>query len=128
MTRPRADLGFVPALDDLDLSGFQPRPLRPTTERPAPAVVAEMAAAAGFPSREPKPAVTPEGQGDAEPGPPRRRRTGRSAQFNLKARPETVAAFCALADRMGWGLGETLEHAVTLLEREYGAGRGSGTV
>ena len=124
MTRPRADLGFVPALDDLDLSGFQPRPLRPTTERPAPAVVAEMAAAAGFPSRAPKPAVTPEGQGDTEP--PRRRRTGRTAQFNLKARPETVAAFCALADRMGWGLGETLEHAVTLLEREYGARGGGG--
>ena len=122
MTRPRADLGFAPALDDLDLSGFAPRPLRPATERPTPSVFAEVAAAAGFPSREPRPAA-PEGQGEAPP-PHRRtgRRTGRSAQFNLKARPATVAAYCALADRMGWGWGETLEHAVTLLEREYGKG------
>jgi hypothetical protein len=116
ITRARADLGFAPALDDLDLSGFAPRPLRPATERPAPAVVAEVAAAAGFRSREPKPAVV-EGQRDTAP---RRRRTGRSVQFNLKARPETVAAYAALADRMGWGLAETLEHAVTLLEREFG--------
>ena len=122
MTRPRADLGFVPALDDLDLSGFAPRARHPATERPAPAAVAEVAAAAGFPSREPKPAVA---EGEAEP--PRRRRTGRTAQFNLKARPATVAAYAALADRMGWGLGETLEHAVTLLEREYGARGGRGT-
>ena len=126
MTRPRADLGFVPALDDLDLSGFAPRARHPATERPAPAAVAEVAAAAGFPSREPKPAGTPEGQGDAAGVTPRRRRTGRTAQFNLKARPATVAAYAALADRMGWGLGETLEHAVTLLEREYGARGGGG--
>ena len=125
ITRTRADLGFARALDDLDLSGFSPRPLRPATERPSPAVVAEAAAAAGFTSREPKPAAAPERQGD---GPPRRRRTGRIAQFNLKARPETVAAYCALADRMGWGLGETLEQAVRLLEREYGAGQGLGAV
>ena len=118
-TRPRADLGFARSLDDLDLTGFAPRAAAP---RPAPAVVAEAAAATGFTSREPKPVVA-EGPGDEAP---RRRRTGRSAQFNLKARPETVAAYCALADRMGWGLGETLEQAVRLLEREYGAGQGLG--
>jgi hypothetical protein len=49
----------------------------------------------------------------------RRRRTGRNAQFNLKARPETIEAFCAVADLNGWGLGETLEKAVALLQREY---------
>jgi hypothetical protein len=32
---------------------------------------------------------------------------------------ETIAAYCALADRMGWGLGETLEKAVALLEERY---------
>jgi hypothetical protein len=117
-TRTRADLGFAPAPEDLDLSGFAPRQ-RPAAERPGPAVVAEAAAAAGFTSREPRPALVPPA---GEDGPPRRRRTGRSAQFNLKARPETVAAYCALADRMGWGLGETLERAVALLEQEYGAG------
>jgi hypothetical protein len=112
--RPRADLGFASGLDDLDLTGFAPRAAAP---RPAPAVVAEAAAAAGFVSREAKPA--PE-----QDAPPRRRRTGRSLQFNLKARPDTVASYCALADRMGWGLGETLEQAVRLLEREYGTGPG----
>lgn len=110
-TRPRADLGFAASLEELDLTGLSAR-LAP---RPAPAMVAEAAAAAGFVSREPKPAA---GQGAAV----RRRRTGRVQQFNLKARPETVAAYVALADRMGWGLGETLEHAVRLLEREYGGG------
>jgi hypothetical protein len=54
--------------------------------------------------------------------PLRRRRTGRNAQFNLKARPETIAAFCAVADARGWGLGETLEQAVALLQREHGHG------
>jgi hypothetical protein len=29
-------------------------------------------------------------------------------------------AYCAMADRMGWGLGETLEKAVELLEERYG--------
>jgi hypothetical protein len=43
-------------------------------------------------------------------------------QLNLKARPETIEAYCALADRMGWGLGETLEKAVELLEKHYRAG------
>ena len=109
--RPRADLGFARSLDDLDLTGFTPRTAAP---RPAAATVAEAAAATGFVSREPKP--------EAEAATPRRRRTGRSLQFNLKARPDTVAAYCALADRMGWGLGETLEHAVALLEARYGKG------
>lgn len=49
----------------------------------------------------------------------RRRRTGRNAQFNLKAKPETIEAYCAIADAQGWGLGETLEKAVELLEQEY---------
>jgi hypothetical protein len=34
--------------------------------------------------------------------------------LNLKARPDTIAAFCAVAR-----LGETLEKAVALLEREF---------
>lgn len=49
----------------------------------------------------------------------RRRRTGRNAQFNIKARPETIEAFCAVADAQGWGLGETLEHAVALLQKQH---------
>lgn len=49
--------------------------------------------------------------------PPRRRRTGRNTQINIKATPDTIARLVALADRNGWVLGETLEHALAALER-----------
>lgn len=138
MSRERADLGFADALNDLDLSDFAPKPARAANDRPSKVVTAKAAEAAGFKSREPKPAAdmpalppaalpdAPKaGQGGAvarkaaEPLQQRRRRTGRNAQINLKARPETIEAYCALADRMGWGLGETLEKAVELLEKHY---------
>lgn len=116
MNKDRADLGFGDALDDFNPADWQPA----ATAAPAARrqrETREAAAAAGFVSREPK----PEPAGGAGEGiTPRRRRTGRNAQFNLKARPETIAAFCAIADKQGWGLGETLEKAVELLEREYG--------
>lgn len=139
MSKERADLGFADALDDLDLSEFKPKPVKAANDRPSKAATAKAAEASGFKSREAKPVqdetMTPPvsvpdasrvGQGaDTAPKLPetiqqRRRRTGRNAQFNLKARPETIDAYCALADRMGWGLGETLERAVALLEKEYG--------
>jgi hypothetical protein len=116
--RSRADLGFADALDGLDLTDFTPAPAaRP---KPEPALARAVAAQTGFQSRE-------AGQGRAQAHKPapeaaqpvRRRRTGRNAQFNLKAKPETINAFCAVADANGWGLGETLEYAVSLLEREY---------
>ncbi|MEM7567156.1 MAG: stability/partitioning determinant [Pseudomonadota bacterium] len=105
MTRStRGSLDFAKELDDLDID--------PPAESTAPAV----ASAAGFYSREP---------GDTTSKPrARRRRTGRTAQFNVKARPETIAAFTQVADAQGWGLGETLEHAVALLEKTYGSGSG----
>ena len=117
--RPRADLGFSDALGGLDLTDFAPAPAaRP---KPEPALARAVAAQTGFQSRE-----AGEGRGEAPKATPeaaqpvRRRRTGRNAQFNLKAKPETISAFCAVADDNGWGLGETLEYAVALLEREYG--------
>lgn len=141
MSRERADLGFADALNDLDLSDFAPQPKRAANDRPSKAVTAKAAEAAGFKSREPKPAAEmpafgPAARPDAPkagqgaPAPrgvsdalqQRRRRTGRNAQINLKARPETIEAYCALADRMGWGLGETLEKAVELLEKHYRTG------
>ena len=122
--RPRAALGFADALDGLDPAAWAPA--APIPARPTLAATTEAARAAGFRSREPREAP-PAGLdplaavGPPPPeAPPRRRRTGRSMQLNLKARPETIAAYCALADRMGWGLGETLERAVALLEREHG--------
>ena len=125
----RMDLGFGDAGGDtrrapedegsagagLDLAGFAPR--RAALDASAPDAARRAAEAAGFRSREPKKV----GTGEAE-RPQRRRRTGRNAQLNIKARPDTIAAFAALADAHGWGFGETLEHAVALLEREGGAG------
>ena len=120
--KARASLGF-----DDPLEGFDPQEWSVERAMPArvrmPGDAAEQAArAAGFKSREAKDAgEIAARQIEGEPRPQRRRRTGRNAQLNLKAKPETIAAYCALADRMGWGLGETLERAVVLLEREYGS-------
>lgn len=126
-TKPaRANLGFDDALSGFDPNDFAPAPVaRP---KPAPEVARVVAEKTGFKSRE---AASGAGQGGqvaqaalptptAPTSPLRRRRTGRNAQFNLKAKPETIAAFCAVADNNGWGLGETLEYAVALLERDYG--------
>jgi hypothetical protein len=117
MSRSRPDLGFGAPLDDLDLSSFKPR--QAPVPRPPSGVIDRAAEAAGFRSREPRTTEPTGGEGDSTRQ--RRRRTGRNAQFNLKARPETIAAYCALADRMGWGLGETFERAVELLEERYGS-------
>lgn len=121
MAKERADLGFSDALDEFDPEEWGPAKGsaandKPVLSRPEKAATSKAAAAAGFRSREPQP--VPESRA-GEGAAPRRRRTGRNAQFNLKARPETIAAFCAVADRQGWGLGETLEKAVELLEREF---------
>lgn len=103
MTNERADMGFGQALGDLE--EFAPRP------KPSSKVDTEQAArAAGFRSRE------------AGARQARRRRTGRNAQFNLKVKPETIDEFTRIADDNGWGLGETLERAVALLQREHGSG------
>jgi hypothetical protein len=48
---------------------------------------------------------------------PRRHRTGRNIQLNIKARAETIDRFYAIADRHGWVLGETFERAISELER-----------
>lgn len=119
MSESRADLGFADALDDFDATDWLPR--SPVANAKPPKVATEKAAAAaGFRSREPQPEqVKPDARSHA----PRRRRTGRNAQFNLKARPETIEDFCAIADAQGWGLGETLERAVALLQREHGDAR-----
>lgn len=121
MDKQRADLGFADSLDDFDPAEWMPRPDAPANDKPPKAETSKAAAAAGFRSREPQPFVEPSPPSKSTKlSPPRGRRTGRNMQLNLKATPETVAEFCAIADRQGWGLGETLEKAVALLRREYG--------
>lgn len=115
MGKERADLGFSDALDDFNPADWPGKPPR-GLKRPLETETAKAAAAAGFRSREPL--AAPERAGEGSPA--RRRRTGRNAQFNIKATPETIAAFYAIADRHGWGLGETLEHAVAALEERQG--------
>lgn len=102
-----------------DLSRFAPRPDAP----PAPPIeaVRSVSAAAGFPNR------------DAVREPPRTApiaerhyyRTGRDTQFNTKVRPDTKAAFVAIATEDGVPLGKVLENALEALIRERRAtGRG----
>lgn len=111
MSKERADLGFGDELESFDPDAWSPK-AKPRKAAPKPEDTKRLAEAAGFRSREADKPPKPRQQ--------RRRRTGRNAQFNIKAKPETIDAFCAVADRQGWGIGETLEHAVALLEREYG--------
>jgi len=121
MGKKRADLGFADALDDFNPAEFQPKPkpVKRANDAPKREEVAKAAEALGFKSREAKDIPSSAPSSGAGQGTQRRRRTGRNAQFNLKAKPDTIEAYCAIADRMGWGLGETLEKAVELLEREY---------
>lgn len=114
MGNERASLGFGDELESFDPAEWTPKK-NLANERPKAEEARAAASAAGFSSREPMKPVPVATQ--------RRRRTGRSAQFNVKAKPETIEAFCAIADGQGWGLGETLEYAVALLQKEYGNGQ-----
>ena len=116
MSKERADLGFGDELDSFNPSEWAPKPEKTANDRPEPEQTRLAADAAGFKSREPARALA------EPPKEQRRRRTGRNVQFNIKARQETIDAFCAVADAQDWGIGETLEHAVELLEAKYGAG------
>jgi hypothetical protein len=94
-----------------DLSDFGPTPARKAP--PSPAVVREISEANNFTSRSPakaKPAKPPVAQ--------RRRRTGRNAQFNIKATQATIERFVALADRHNFVFGELLEKALDAFEAQ----------
>lgn len=112
MTTTRPDLGFSTELDRFDPAEWQTEAAKPQERAGRGTAAIKAAEVVGFPSREASLDPIPRNE-------QRRRRTGRNAQFNLKVKPETIDAFCAIADRQGWGLGETLEHAVALLNREY---------
>jgi len=90
---------------DLDVSDFAPKEVEEGVKREQVRAVAEPAA---FRSREAAPAP-PRRE-------PRRHRTGRNVQLNLKVRQEDADAFYALADEKGWVLGEAFEIAVQALK------------
>lgn len=99
--------------DSDDLSDFAPS--APAT-KPKPEEVRAVAEASSFRSRES--ALPPADQPTRRP--PRRHRTGRNVQLNLKVRQEAADAFYALADQLDLVLGETFERAVDALRRETG--------
>ena len=100
-----------------ELESFNPDDWTPKADIAPPAKdiskqVEAVAQASGFKSREVK-----------APRPQRRRRTGRNVQLNIKVTPETMQAFYDIADQNDWVLGEVLEKAVFLLQKEYGSDR-----
>jgi hypothetical protein len=114
MTKSRASIFDEPEEPkELDVSGFAPKSA-PDANAPAPEKVRAVAEAAHFSSREPK----PQKQTVPAKRAPRRHRTGRNVQLNLKASQETVDAFYAISDKNDWVLGETLEMAIQSLQRE----------
>ena len=104
---------------EIDVSGFAPKP-KPTTPPVPPEQVRAVSQARGFRSREPQPvaaAPAPAPVAEVPRREPRRYRTGRNVQLNIKARSEVIDSFYAIADRQGWVLGQAFEEAVAALER-----------
>ena len=116
MTRERASI--FAGDDGLDVSAFTPKAAHELNGASAE-LVRSVAEASRFPSREAKAS-----QDHLVPmrRPPRIHRTGRTMQFNARTTPQTVEALYAIADRQGWLVGETLEHALAALQRELSRG------
>lgn len=119
MGKERASLGFGDELDSFDPAQWAPKSSPREDQAVTPETARLAADATGFKSREPQapPAQHPPSE---PPRTQRRRRTGRNVQLNIKVRKETLEDFYAIADAQEWGLGETLEHALVLLEAKYG--------
>ena len=113
MTQDRASI--FGAEEPLDLSDFAPKPAA------RPEQVRGLAEQAGFRSRDPAPPAAPTPAPEAGRRAPRRYRTGRNVQLNLKVRQDAADAFYALADAQGWVLGEAFERAIAALERDLKA-------
>lgn len=103
---------FEDADDDFDISAFTPKKaVKPVKPPPAPEAIRAVSETAHFRSREPSPTKVSKPK-------QRRRRTGRNLQLNLKVDADTLKSFYEITDGQGWVLGETLERAVTALQRE----------
>lgn len=96
-----------------DLNDFAPAPKKEQKGKPVEkAVIDQVAADNGFPSRQP--AKTTEKEA---PRKQRRYTTGRNQQINVKATSATIEQFYRIADDMGVPLGEVLARALTALEK-----------
>ena len=122
--------------DDLDVSGFAPKPparaeqVKAVAEEagfrsrgPLPIPAPASTPLASTPARAARPAAsrTPPAEAAASPAgrrEQRRYRTGRNQQLNLKVRAQDAAAFYAIADAEGWVLGDVFARAVAALARE----------
>jgi hypothetical protein len=100
---------------DLDLGGFKPKTFKPPAAQQED--VRAVSEGMNFRSREPQPPVP-----KPEKREPRRYRTGRNQQLNIKARAEAIEAFYQITDQQGWVLGETFERAIEALKRELDTG------
>ena len=58
------------------------------------------------------------GQADTPKRKPRYHKTGRTAQLNCRVMPAIFSKVYKIADRHGWLVGETVEHAIEALERD----------
>jgi len=108
MVEERTNLGFADIVENINSDEWKVK--KKNFKKNNQSLITQAAIDSGFKSRESK---------EVSSHIQRRRRTGRNMQFNLKARPETIESFCNIADQQGWGLGETLEKAVSLLEKKY---------
>jgi len=96
----RASIFGDDTTDLSDLSDFRPDPVaRTAAPEPDRKELKRLGERSGFESRE-----------------PRRHRTGRDTQLNMRVKASDKDRFYAIADRMGWVMGETLEHALDALE------------
>jgi hypothetical protein len=101
---------------DFDVAGFAPQKPKASA---SPEKVRQVSEGASFKSREPAEQKVARRE-------PRRYRTGRNTQFNIKADPDVIEDFYRIADAQGWVLGETLERAIEALKSEITARAGQG--
>jgi hypothetical protein len=96
-----------------DLNDFEPAAKKAVGKPVEKAVIDQVAAENGFPSRQapkPVPELTPRQQ--------RRYTTGRNQQINIKATAETIELFHRIADEMRVPLGEVLARALNALNKD----------
>jgi len=117
MTTPPQRASFLDD-DALDVSDFAPKTVPREAARPEQ--IRAVSEAAQFQSRDPKSLPVAAAPVRREP---RRYRTGRNTQLNIKARTEAIDAFYTIADKQGWVLGETFERAIDALTRELAGGK-----